>query len=175
MAIVTDDPVKMNQYVEGLEDLAGEVSLLEGNIIDSDNEHVDRLAREPAKVLGVLTLEDLIEYIMKEEILDEADYDNDLANKMNPNVRADRSWANESNNLSTIFMENRGKIQDFIQSHMRESMEESHKKFKFRKDYTGSITLDKKDLTTPLIDSKNNVKDDQKIEDKKEDNKEDNA
>jgi len=155
MAIVTDDPDKMDKYLEGLEDVAGEVSLLE-KVPNSDNEHKERHKREPASVLGVLTLEDLIEHIIKEDILDEADYDNDLAKNKDPNVRRkiDKSWANDPNNLSQLFIENRDKIHDYLKTQVKERMEDK-KKYHFRKEYAQSITLRNNELSDPLLENKN--------------------
>ena len=149
MAIVTDDPEKMDEYLHGLEDVAGDISILDGDM--NDDVHTKRLEKEPANVLGVLTLEDLIEFIIKEDILDEADYDNDLARNKNPNVKVDRQWINESRNLGKLYEENKDKIQGYLQSTLKETFEDKDK-FKFRKDYTKSISVQKGDLIFPLIE-----------------------
>eukprot|EP00344_Euplotes_crassus_P003404 CAMPEP_0196996352 /NCGR_PEP_ID=MMETSP1380-20130617/2254_1 /TAXON_ID=5936 /ORGANISM="Euplotes crassus, Strain CT5" /LENGTH=550 /DNA_ID=CAMNT_0042412287 /DNA_START=71 /DNA_END=1723 /DNA_ORIENTATION=+ len=168
MAIITDDPIKMDKYAQGLEENANERSLGEGSKDDTMKSDI-----KPAKVLGLLTLEDLIEYIIKEDILDEADYDKDLMQNKNPNIMVNnRNWHQNSNNLSQLFIENRSKIHDFVHSHLKESFED-HKKFKFRKNLAQSITIDKKDLTHSLLDKESSVMDNPIKE--REDNKEDQA
>lgn len=153
MAIVTDDVDKMEDYIKGLEDNAGEISLLEHDVIDSENGNVMRLKKEPATILGLLTLEDLIEYIIKEDILDEGDYDNDLERNRNPNVRADRNFGTSSNNISKFMIENRDKVKEIVHNQLSTNIDKRNR-FKFRKDYAQSIVLptNKEDMLTPLID-----------------------
>lgn len=150
MAIITDDPEKMDDYIKGLE-IADDDHHHEGSFIDIEKEQSDRFQKDPSKVLGLLTLEDLIEYIIREDILDEADYDKDLQQNKNPNVGVNKSWHQNPNNLSQIYIEKRSKINDYVKSHLKESLEE-HKKFKFRTNMAKSINLENKDLTSSLLD-----------------------
>jgi metal transporter CNNM len=110
MAIVTDNPEKMEKYVRGFEDYAGELSLLhDENILAESTENKEE--EEQPKVLGLLTLEDLFEYIIKEDILDEGDYDNDMDMNRNPyvnfqrsNTVLDTSAHNAEQDVSMIFL-----------------------------------------------------------------------
>lgn len=148
MAIVTDDPEKMEDYLNGLEEVAGEVSMLDGDFLDPDKS--SRLQKEPAKVLGIITLEDLIENIMEEDILDEADYDNDLLKNKDPNMRSYR-LGNNNSGLPLMYTENKDKIQEYVQENIKENLGDKSK-LKIRKDYTKSISARRGTLQTPLIE-----------------------
>ena len=79
MAIVSEDPQAMIEYGNRYEDVAGELSF---HIHEPRDKVEDTQINESIKVpnvLGLLTLEDLIEYIIKVDIRDEADYDRDLS------------------------------------------------------------------------------------------------
>lgn len=82
MAIVTDDPKQMemnlNEFMDDDDSVADDTEEIASKM---DHEHMP-------KVLGIVTLEDVIENILKEDILDEADYD--LANDANVNFRPEK-------------------------------------------------------------------------------------
>lgn len=81
MAIVTDDIKQMESNMKRyLND--------DGSIVDGDDPDTDTIGDSP-KVLGVVTLEDVIESALKEDILDEADYD--IENDVNINLK-DKSF-----------------------------------------------------------------------------------
>lgn len=79
MAIVSEDPSAMMEYVNRYEDVAGELSFHIPELIDKTNEDAQSEIFKVPSVVGLLTLEDLIEYFIKVDIHDEADYDRDLS------------------------------------------------------------------------------------------------
>jgi len=147
MAIVTDDPEKMENYLLGLEDVAGEVSMLDGDPLNP--EKPSRLQKEPAKVLGIITLEDLIEHIIKEDILDEADYDNDLIRNKNPNIKAIKHYGHRKSNLPLLYKENKQKIQGIVEDNLKEMLGPGKN---FIKTYNKSLSGRKASLDKPLIE-----------------------
>jgi CBS domain containing-hemolysin-like protein len=153
MAIVTDDPQKMEEYLAGFEDNAGDISLYEQDGLDSENGNIKRTENEPAQILGLLTLEDLIEFIIKEDILDEADYDNDLEKNKNPNTRANRNFGSSQNNMSKFIIENRDKVNKIVQNQLSTNPDK-RSVFKFQSNATKSIVQDERrgSLMTPLLD-----------------------
>mmetsp|Transcript_3392 Transcript_3392/g.4175 ORF Transcript_3392/g.4175 Transcript_3392/m.4175 type:complete len:415 (+) Transcript_3392:282-1526(+) len=87
MALITDNIGKMEKYMNRyLEDEEG-ISM---------NEFKEESKAEIPKVLGIVTLEDVIESALKEDILDEADYD--LENNANLVYKQDRSEGGSVNN-----------------------------------------------------------------------------
>lgn len=82
MAIVTDNIAQMEFNMRKyLDD--------DGSVLDADDEAEQKNEVRP-KVLGIVTLEDVIESALKEDILDEADYD--LENDPNLRFRMDKSF-----------------------------------------------------------------------------------
>lgn len=80
MAIVTDNIKIMERNMRNyLDD--------DGSVIDDESQLDKEDAK--AKVLGIITLEDVIEIALKEDIMDEADYD--IQNDPNFNIKLDRS------------------------------------------------------------------------------------
>lgn len=154
MAIVTDKPEVMEQYMNRVEDYGGEISLLAPGEDVNESEGVtsrdQKTDTEPAKVLGLLTLEDLIEFLIKSDILDEADYDRDLSINRNPHVRVDKSFM-DSLNVSTFIMENRSKIKNLVNEQVENHIKQN-RKFAFRPEQAKSINFDNKDLSAPLLD-----------------------
>lgn len=158
MAIVTDEPEKMQSYMNCLEDIAGDLSVLhedEEHNDDSSSKNHNRDRPEPAQVLGLLTLEDLIEYIIKEDILDEADYDRDMQMNRDPYMRVDRSLLLDSSNISQFLLENREKIKDIVENQVQSSIDKK-RRFKFRPEYAKSIVIKGNDLSVPLIEKSEN-------------------
>lgn len=67
MAFVTDDPDKMDAILQhGIEDESS---------FTSDFKEFHKEKMEPPKVLGLVTIEDILELIINDEIFDEADFD----------------------------------------------------------------------------------------------------
>lgn len=87
MALVTDNISKMEKYMN---------KYLEDDEGISMNEFREETKVEIPKVLGIVTLEDVIESALKEDILDEADYD--LENNANLIYRQGRSEGGSVNN-----------------------------------------------------------------------------
>lgn len=69
MAIVTDDPDKMDAVLQhGLDDEEGSFSDFKGMVKPKEK-------MVPPKILGLVTIEDILELIIADEIYDEADFD----------------------------------------------------------------------------------------------------
>lgn len=153
MAIVSDNPQMMEEYVRSFEDVAGELSML---VVESSRNETEPSAvnnknkGDGAEVLGLITLEDLIEYIIKEDILDEADYDRDLSRNKDPHVRVDRSFFLEGANISAFIKENREKIRSIVGTQVETEIR--RKKFRFRPEATRSNLCEASEAVRPLLD-----------------------
>ena len=79
MAIVTDNIKEMEANMKKFLDN-------DGSVIEEEDENDYKESERKPKVLGIITLEDVIESALKEDILDEADYD--LENNPNLDIKA---------------------------------------------------------------------------------------
>lgn len=147
MAIISDNPKRMEDYIKGLEDYGGDMSLM---FDERENMTVQNNDEEPAKIVGLLTLEDLIEYIIKEDILDEADYDKDLLINKNQNIKIESKL--DQSIISNFLTENRSVIKEIVDKEVETNLK--NRKFKFRPEYARPINLSfkDKDLGMPLLD-----------------------
>ena len=137
MAIVVNDPAKYDEGIKSYSEHQGELKLPN----EEANDYVDGSKNEPMKVLGLLTLEDLIEYILKEDILDEADYDNDM-NKNNPYVNIDKVMMTEKEKAKNI-------IKDIINNQVKDKKQ---KRIELKPEYAKTILeMKKMDMSQPLI------------------------
>ena len=82
MALVSSDPSKMRQYMEQAIACDGEI-----NMSDSQINSPVQVRAGKNLMDGLITLEDVIEAIIKDEIYDENDYDR----QMNSNISLDTS------------------------------------------------------------------------------------
>ena len=97
MAIVSDDPNSLMEYGnKRYEDVAGELSFHNQEPLDKATDPLINESIKSPKVLGLLTLEDLIEYIIKVDIHDEGDYDRDLSLNKDQAVKFKRANPHDS-------------------------------------------------------------------------------
>ena len=173
MAIISNDPTRMDDYIKNFQEYGGDLSLFMDEEENENNKETNDY--DPPEVLGLLTLEDLIEYIIKEDILDEADYDQDLIMNRNPNISL-RERATPK--MSSIFAQNRDKLKGIVEKEINTNLK-NRKKSKLLEEYTKSFNLSFKDLATPLIDKEKdkepNVFEKTEPEEFKDDSKDDQA
>lgn len=146
MAIVTNDSMEfiMKKYLND-----------DGSIVGgSENDDQDNLDEHAnVKVLGIVTLEDIIESAFKEEILDEADYD--IENEANVNYKLEKSV-----DQSEIIESTRGKIHDILTEKIENMLIKNPRTNGYRKQseaYLSSAThnwLEMNELKGKLLDDK---------------------
>lgn len=157
MAIVTDKPNVMEKYMSSIEDYGGEINLLtpEGDIADNDTDadKEQQSDNEPAKILGLLTLEDLIEHLLKYDILDEADYDRDMSTNINPHVRVDQPLS-DSLKVPNLLRDNRKKLKDLVSKQVKNNIKKT-RKLTHCPERTHSSNFDHDSLAAPLLDKEN--------------------
>lgn len=124
---------------------------MEGNMkryLDEDESYIESEMNEPkfekAQVLGIITLEDVIESALKEDILDEADYD--IENNANLLYNPDKSIEEIKDNKMNTNLH--GKIQEIVKNRL-------DKKSNIQHNGPGS-TIEMNDMKEALIDSNGN-------------------
>lgn len=143
MAIVCDNPQVMEKNMSKLENWGGEISMLKDDLPVTPEEDE---TEEQVQVLGLITLEDLIEFIIKEDILDEADYDNDMNLNKNPYVKLEHHHLEDRHKAKAL-------IKDIVDTQVQESSINAIRKFKFRPEYAQSfLAVNKSEFTRPLLE-----------------------
>lgn len=141
MAIVTDNIKLMEQNMRRyLDD--------DGSVIDADED--DNIPEKKPKVLGIITLEDVIESALKEDIMDEADYD--IENDPNLQFRLEKSF----DAVSQVEPPKAGsQLHQVIQNKVREKLGRKQSEIP-----VGAVTLSKQwfemhDMKEGLLDKSN--------------------
>jgi len=71
LAMITEDPVKMEKFIEAEEN--------QDESLFQEENYTEKLLEKPPQVLGLVTIEDVIEMLINSKISDEHDYDKQFA------------------------------------------------------------------------------------------------
>ena len=139
MAIVTNNPKLMEENIKRyLND--------DGSVIEEDGDESPKKVSfntDQTKVVGIITLEDVIESALKEDILDEADYDLE-------NNQANLNWGKEIRSPDESMLDNAmvktPNIHEVIQSKIRDKLMNKTKSISNRKLTSQNTWLEMNDL-----------------------------
>ena len=71
LAMITEDPVKREKFIEAEEN--------QDESLFQEENYTEKLLEKPPQVLGLVTIEDVIEMLINSKISDEHDYDKQFA------------------------------------------------------------------------------------------------